>query len=236
MDGSSAWRRFKASFETSAGDVVFGMEDGTVSIFGLVFGVAATTTDTPTVLIAGASGAVAAAVSMMAGTYLDVETSLDAARASAAKIETAIEHDPESVLDGVLTRLRASGLEPEQAQAVTRLFNAEPTLLKPFALSFSSSGDGSLAQSPLVHALWMLVADFLAAAIPIIPFAVLPVAQGRVVSGTVTLLLLVGLGVGRARIGHREVLRTMLETVAIGVAAAAAGVAIGIMISRIFGG
>ena len=61
----------------SAGDVVFGMEDGTVSIFGLVFGVAATTTDTKTVLISGASGAVAAAVSMMAGTYLDVETARD---------------------------------------------------------------------------------------------------------------------------------------------------------------
>jgi membrane associated rhomboid family serine protease len=41
------------------------MEDGTVSIFGLIFGVAATMTSTKAVLIAGASGAVAAAVSMM---------------------------------------------------------------------------------------------------------------------------------------------------------------------------
>jgi hypothetical protein len=37
----------------SAGTVVFGMEDGTVSIFGLIFGVAATTTSTQTVVIAG---------------------------------------------------------------------------------------------------------------------------------------------------------------------------------------
>ncbi|MDR3407491.1 MAG: VIT1/CCC1 transporter family protein, partial [Methylovirgula sp.] len=52
-------------------------EDGTVSIFGLIFGVAATTTSTKAVLIAGASGAVAAAVSMMAGVYLDAETTRD---------------------------------------------------------------------------------------------------------------------------------------------------------------
>ena len=80
MTSQSLFERLKASFLGSAGDVVFGMEDGTVSIFGLVFGVAATTDQRSTVLIAGASGAVAAAVSMMAGTYLDVETRMDEAK------------------------------------------------------------------------------------------------------------------------------------------------------------
>src|SRR5208337_3645496 len=51
--------RLKRSLLASAGTVVFGMEDGTVSIFGLIFGVAATTSNTATVLIAGASGAAA---------------------------------------------------------------------------------------------------------------------------------------------------------------------------------
>ena len=56
----------KQSLVASAGDIVFGMEDGTVSIFGLVFGVAASSTSSAPVLLAGATGAVAAAVSMMA--------------------------------------------------------------------------------------------------------------------------------------------------------------------------
>jgi VIT1/CCC1 family predicted Fe2+/Mn2+ transporter len=54
---------------SALGSVVFGMEDGTVSIFGLVSGVAASATNSQTVLLAGATGAVSAAVSMMAGTY-----------------------------------------------------------------------------------------------------------------------------------------------------------------------
>jgi len=70
----ATWRRLRSSSSKSAGTVVFGMEDGTVSIFGLIFGVAATTTDTETVLVAGASGAAAAADSMIAGAYLDVAT------------------------------------------------------------------------------------------------------------------------------------------------------------------
>src|SRR5580658_5884244 len=93
MSEPSLWRRLKASFAASAGQVVFGMEDGTVSIFGLVFGVAATTNDQAAVLVAGASGAVAAAVSMMAGTYLDVETSRDQARVLDARIAAELKSD-----------------------------------------------------------------------------------------------------------------------------------------------
>ena len=46
----------RASFSESVGDIVFAMEDGTVSIFGLVFGVAASASDSRTVLLAGATG------------------------------------------------------------------------------------------------------------------------------------------------------------------------------------
>lgn len=61
------------------------MEDGTVSIFGLVFGVAASSTGSTAVLLAGATGAVSAAVSMMAGTFLDVESARDQAKAQLAQ-------------------------------------------------------------------------------------------------------------------------------------------------------
>ena len=47
-----------------------------------------------------------------------------------------------------------------------------------------------------------------------------------------TVALLVALGVGRARLGKRNVLRTVAETVSLGVGAAIAGVAIGVLIDR----
>ena len=82
----------------------------------------------------------------------------------------------------------------------------------------------------------MLFAYFFSAAVPIVPFMLLPVAQGRIVSGVITLALLAALGVGRGRIGKRDVSRTVVETVAMGVAAALAGVALGLAINRAFGG
>jgi vacuolar iron transporter family protein len=82
----------------------------------------------------------------------------------------------------------------------------------------------------------MLLADFAAAAVPIVPFVLLPIPQAGAISGVVTLLLLIGLGVGRARIAKRDTLRTVLETVSIGIAAALAGVGISVLIDHGFGG
>jgi vacuolar iron transporter family protein len=90
--------------------------------------------------------------------------------------------------------------------------------------------------NPWEQALWMLLADFAAAAVPIVPFVLLPIPQARIVSAAVTLMLLIGLGVGRARVAKRNTLRTVLETVSIGIAAALAGVGVSVFIDRGFGG
>ena len=82
----------------------------------------------------------------------------------------------------------------------------------------------------------MLLAHFAAAAVPIVPFVLLAIPAGPRVSGAVTLLLLIGLGLGRARIAKRDTLRTVLETVSIGIAAALACVGISVLIDHGFGG
>jgi vacuolar iron transporter family protein len=82
----------------------------------------------------------------------------------------------------------------------------------------------------------MLIADFLAAAVPILPFVFAPVAEARIISAVVTMALLVVLGIGRARIAKRGTLRTVAETVSIGIAAALAGVGIGVLIDHAFTG
>jgi VIT1/CCC1 family predicted Fe2+/Mn2+ transporter len=227
MTIGSTLQRLRRSFGASAGTIVFGMEDGTVSIFGLIFGVAATTDDVKTVLIAGATGAVAAAVSMMAGAYLDIETMRDAAkaaRASAQAIDSSV-----AVLSG---RLAKAGLTSAQSDALAAAVQRDPNAVG--GLLHVLQGAAETPLNPLEQALWMLFADFLAAAVPILPFVFLPMLQARVVSGAVTLALLIGLGIGRSRIAKRAMVRTVVETVLIGVAAAIAGIAIGVLVNRLF--
>jgi vacuolar iron transporter family protein len=234
MTIASTLQRLHSSLIKSAGTIVFGMEDGTVSIFGLIFGVAATTSNTATVVIAGASGAVAAAVSMMAGAYLDVETTRDALAAKRALTQSDLTARSGAIAASLPSRLAAAGLTEEQSAALTGAVQHDPAALCGLYLALEATPDDS--PNPWEQALWMLLADFAAAAVPIVPFVLFPVAQARVVSGVVTLLLLIGLGIGRARIAKRDTLRTVAETVAIGIAAALAGIGIGVLVNRGFGG
>ena len=143
--------------------------------------------------------------------------------------------DPLAVLARVAGRLEAAGVAREKISAIAGALTADAASLKGVALALETPEPGD-AQGPLTQSLWMLLADFFAAAIPTLPFVFWPVHAARLVSAAVTLLLLIALGIGRARIGGRPVATTILETVAIGVGAALAGVGIGLAIAKAFGG
>jgi VIT1/CCC1 family predicted Fe2+/Mn2+ transporter len=223
--------QLRDSFRDSVGEIVFGMEDGTVSIFGLVFGVAASAPNAHTVLLAGATGAVAAAVSMMAGTYLDVESDNDRRDAAVADRQRAVADDPEARFRSEISRLTDAGFATEEIDTITSILRRHPDTADALDQAFGLGIAPTKAQRPAVQAAWMFVADLLAAFTPVLPFAWFTHGTARMVSLIVTVLLLVALGIGRARIGKKPVLATTFETIAIAAGAAGAGVLVARLIS-----
>jgi len=217
--------RLVSSFKASIGDIVFGMEDGTVSIFGLVFGVALTTNDSQTVLIAGATGAAAAAVSMMAGSYLDAESVRDAAKAAAVPADAAA---MKQYADEVRATLAAAGMPTSDLAQVSNALERTPQAAVALQRARARPADDA---SPATHAIWMFVADLFAGFTPVLPFALLPIDSARIVSLTVTACLLVVLGVGRGIVAQRSIFKTTLETLGVAAAAALAGIAMGHLLS-----
>jgi VIT1/CCC1 family predicted Fe2+/Mn2+ transporter len=207
------------------------MEDGTVSIFGLVFGVAASATNSQTVLLAGATGAISAAVSMMAGTYLDVSTERDRARAEIAKDRHEIERNPEQVAQAVRDRLLQAGLAPADADAALTIIQRTPGAMLKSETALDPQIGMSTDQDPWVQSTWMFVSNLFAAFVPVLPFAFLPLRSARALSLVVTTLLLVLLGIGRGIIGNKNVVVTALQTLAIAAAAAVAGLLMGSLIT-----
>jgi len=221
---------------SALGAIVFGMEDGTVSIFGLVFGVAASAANSQTVLLAGATGAIAAAVSMMAGTYLDVSTERDRAQAAIANERREIEQTPDVEAQEVRDRLRQAGLTPVDAETVVSMLQRTPGAMLTFETAFELQLGAAADQNALVQSIWMFLADLFAAFVPVLPFAFLPLASARALSLVVTSALLLALGVGRGLIGHKNVFITALQTLAIAAAAAVAGLVVGALVTGQLGG
>ncbi len=162
------------------------------------------------VLLAGATGAAAGAASMMAGTYLDVVSGRD--RSTALRAEE---------------RLRRAGFSDAEARATSAALARHPDAMLEFVAAFELGVGSQARESPWPHAAWMFVADLIAPATPVVPFALLEMDAARTASLVTTTLLLLALGIGRARITHRTVVATTIQTLAIAAVAAVAGIAIG---------
>lgn len=224
----SWWAEVKASGRESFGEIVFGMEDGTVSIFGLVAGLAYSAQSADQVLLAGATGAMAAAVSMAAGVFLDDQSRRDQERVSRARRLAALKSDATGSIQACLDRLQSAGYSSATLLALRREFEADPQRLLAF------EPDANSAETPrrrlLAHSAWMFVSDLLAGLTPALPFAFLPLEEARLASLALTLSLLVALGLARARIGERAVWSTVFQTLGVAGAAALAGLGLSRML------
>ena len=225
------FRRLRDSLNLAIGDIAFGMEDGAVSIAGLVFGVAASTNDRSIVLLAGAAGAVAGAVSMMAGTYLDVQSERHRAEALVAVARDRMAVDANAYSERVTRRLLAAGFSDEEVGLVARAFARNPEALLDHVVAFEIGIVRQAGASPWTHAIWMFVADLLAAVVPVVPFALFDIGTARIVSLVVTGAMMALLGIARGVIGHVNIWWTAVQTMAIAGAAALAGVVIGRLVS-----
>ena len=128
-------------------------------------------------------------------------------------------------------RLVAAGFSDPEAATVTGIISRHPDTRLKLAAAIDPGAQDTTRQNPVVQSLWMFVTDLFAAAVPVIPFALFSLATARIVSLSVTFVLLVCLGIGRSVIGRRRVLPTIAETIGIAAAAAIAGLAIGRLIS-----
>ncbi|GLI28040.1 membrane protein [Agromyces rhizosphaerae] len=107
---------------------VLGANDGIVSVAALVVGVAAATTDTAAILIAGVAAVLAGAISMGLGEYVSVNSQRDTERALIAKEKWELEHMPEQELAELAELYRAKGLSSDTAERVARELTAHDAL------------------------------------------------------------------------------------------------------------
>ncbi|MFA6224638.1 MAG: VIT1/CCC1 transporter family protein [Methanoregula sp.] len=230
--GGSIFSRLRESIYDYSGEIVFGMSDGVVSIFGLVAGMVAGAQSGNVILLAGATAAIAATVSMMAGVFMDIESERDTARVEAEKRKIEICRDPEGAVNKLIGNLQGIGLSGNCLEAIRGDMKANPLAIQKFEDAVAGEEE-TLDQkvSPVVHACWMGIADFIAAMTPVVPFVFLPLPQAKIVFIFGTALLLILLGIGRAKLGQRPMVRTVLETFVIAAAAAIAGALVGLMLS-----
>ena len=156
---------------------VLGANDGIVSVAALVVGVAAATTDSGVILIAGVASLLAGAISMALGEYVSVSSQRDSERALIAKEKWELENEPEEELAELAGFYEAKGLSAQTAQQVAIELTKHDALAAHLEVELHITADD--VSNPWHAAYASAVAFTVGAALPLLA-VLLPPAEWRI--------------------------------------------------------
>jgi len=206
---------------------VFGVNDGLVSNFGLVMGIAGTNAEPRFVLLAGVAGLLAGAFSMAAGEYISVRSQRELYEQQMALEAQELEASPEEEHEELALIYQAKGIPVDQANEMARQILSNPdTAIETLAREELGLDPDSLG-SPWGAALSSFIAFTVGAVIPVLPYLIMRGPNALPVSAAVCGLSLFIVGAILSIFTGRNMAYSGLRMVAIGALAATVTFVIG---------
>ncbi len=238
MAGSSIARlegRHRATGGNALRAAVLGIDDGLVSNFGLVMGVAGAGADTHGLVVAGLAGLLAGALSMALGEWLSVQSAreLFARQIAIEREELAMAPDEEE--DELRLIYQAKGLSEENARAVAAKVVRSSSALETLAREELGIDPDELGGSAYVAAGTSFAMFAVGAVIPLLPLFFVAGTASVVVSAVLSAGALFGIGALITVITGQPAIRAGLRQLAIGIAAAAITYGIGRLVGVALG-
>jgi VIT1/CCC1 family predicted Fe2+/Mn2+ transporter len=178
---------------------VLGANDGIISTAGLVIGVAAATSDTTEIAVAGLAGLTAGAVSMALGEYVSVSAQRDTERALIDKERRELDRMPAAEHAELVGLLRQRGLRETTARQVADELTAHDALGA--HLDIELGLDREELANPWAAALSSALAFAAGAVLPVVAILVPPASVRIAVAFLAVLAGLSITGVVSARLG-----------------------------------
>jgi rubrerythrin/VIT1/CCC1 family predicted Fe2+/Mn2+ transporter len=216
-------------------EVVFGAQDGLVSTFAVVAGLAAAGLDHLVVLLGGAVSAVAGVLSMSIGTFLSSRAQRQLYETELARERREIREHPGEEIAELMAALVGRGMPRGDAAEVARRIARHPDLLLNALGMFELALAPQRLGTPVRDAFVMAIAFGTASVMPLLPFIQPRLMPGLAVSGMLTVAALFLVGVLKARVANVSGLRSGLEVVALALASAALSFGLGRLASVVLG-
>jgi VIT1/CCC1 family predicted Fe2+/Mn2+ transporter len=187
--------------------------------------------DLRVVLLAGIAGLLAGAFSMAAGEYISMQSQRELYERQIALERAELEAMPEEEEAELAAVYRSKGFTATEAAAIARRLFADPEKALDTLIREELGLDPDELGSPLGAAGGSFVAFAVGAAIPVLPFVLIPGTTAIAVSLVLSLVAMFAVGVGVSLLTGRGAIFSGLRQVAIG--AAAAGVTF--LVGRLIG-
>lgn len=195
---------------------VFGINDGLVSNFSLVMGVAGGTSTNSIVILAGVAGLVAGAFSMASGEWISIRSQRELYENELRVEQEELRAFPEEEREELELIYQAKGIAPEAARAlVDNIMRRSDVALDTLAREELGLDPNKLG-SPWVAAVSSFLAFAIGAAIPLIPFLIGSGAAATIAAAIVSVVALFVAGAATSIFTGRHAGRSGLRMAAIG--------------------
>lgn len=216
---------------------VLGANDGLVSVFSLVMGVAGAGVDTRTILMTGLAGLLAGAISMALGEWLSVQSARELYHHQIAIEAQELEENPAEEMEELALIYQAKGIAPDTARDMAERVLADKDIaLKTLAREELSVDPGDLGGSAWEAALTSFLLFAMGAVVPVLPYLFFSGWQGILASALASALGLYVIGAAITLMTGRSAVFSGLRQVAFGLAAAAVTFGVGHLIGVNLGG
>ncbi|MDA0988178.1 MAG: VIT1/CCC1 transporter family protein [Chloroflexi bacterium] len=233
QDSTETIRVERGHFSGTSGSLraaVLGVNDGLVSNFSLVMGVAGGTGDTNIVLLAGVAGLLAGAFSMAAGEYVSMRSQRDVYEHQISLEKAEIEMWPEEEEEELALIYQAKGLSKEEAETIAKRVMSDPKVALDTMAREELGLNPSELGSPWGASLSSFAAFVTGALVPIIPYLFGATGLAIPISAVLSAGALLTVGGVLAWMTDRSVASGALRMVIAGSAAATVTFAVGSLI------
>jgi vacuolar iron transporter family protein len=206
---------------------VFGINDGLVSNFSLVLGMAGADLGSGVVMLAGIAGLVSGAFSMAAGEYVSMRVQREVFEGALNLERRELLEEPEAELREVEVILRAQGVPAEDAVRIAPRVMEDPELALDLMARQELGLDPDELGSPIGAAASSFASFAVGALIPLLPFVLLSFGSALLCAVVLSGLCLFVIGALAARLSARPALFGGARMLLIGAAAAAVTYGIG---------
>lgn len=217
-------------------EIIFGAQDGLVSTLAVVATVAGASQQSFPIVVAGVASGLAGVFSMAAGEYIGSKSQREIFDAQIADERQEIEERPGESEAEVAFMLAEEGLDEDEAARVAGLLAKRPEVLLRTMVSKElgiqvEDEHGSVLQGALL----MGAAFGLGAAVPVLPFLLLPVWLALPVAAVATGGVLFAIGVIKSRWTKRSAFRSGVEVLLLAAVAGVAGYILGTLLPTLLG-
>jgi VIT1/CCC1 family predicted Fe2+/Mn2+ transporter len=221
--------RFLQLMLYSLRDIVFGIEDSAITTLGVVIGVVSSGSSTHEILLAGAAAVIGGLISMTTGEYISTKSQVEVLQGEVSEEREKLRRRPEHELRGLERCYERHGFKKGEARLVVREFSHHKKLLLRTLLAEELGILPERFENPIRNATIMGIAYIIGGLLPLTPFVFLSRETALPFSVALSVAALFIVGAWKTTVTKRPWLRSGLEMLFIGLLAAAAGYAFGIL-------